>query len=710
MKLQIAAGKNKGSGIHLFLTFLLLFLVFRFIHLSADPPDNLSPTSCGEYGDPGNYAFNARNKVLFGQWTIDNFNLMYISPIPHVFTYLAFRCFGPGIWPMNLVPLLFSILIFLVLYFLSSQYFRDSRWLFFWLLAVNYPFGMYGRIANRIMPMTFFVLLALFFFLKAWQKHKYFFFVSLFLGCSFLSKGKILYFPVLVIPLSFFLILIQRKELFQVKLNLKRLAFFFAGALCIAVPWYLLLYAPHQTVFRDFASINVEAMFPSRLLHGLGNWFLRPPFSFYSSNRLLSLLLFFYFSYVLLLFASRHRGTRIAPLEVICSLWVLVGLFINSVIGYRPIRHYIEFSIPLLILTSIFLTRLVSCFRLQVELSRRKTFAFFLFLLIWVGVTSYVRYFSSSENTLRHPYGLVLITGLISLALTISVYLFLTHFAHGKEIALPRKIAIWGLVLFVSIYSSQNLKDYITWVQRATFNLKVISRDLGKAFPRAVFSGLLAPSISLENRNEAHTSWANFVNYESDFLKMKKVTYLFLGSYNHESSYYENHFPEEWNKARFLVRYKIWRSWFLLYEIQDKPYPTKESFSYEAEKMERDIGLPLFDTQSSQRFSVFVRSGERGVIAKEKIIVQEPRLVKGNLLIRPCEMVEEGPVAFLIIQRSGAILSRKAFYFRHPREHSFPGFQTLGFKVFLPQAGDYEFLIQSSGNFAFCLDKMDLLN
>lgn len=710
MMLRTLSEKSRGSGDHYFLISLLFFIILRIVHLSADPPDNLSPTSCGEYGDPGNYAFNARNKVLFGQWAIDNFNVMYLSPIPHVFTYVAFRCFGPGIWQMNLVPLFFGILIFLALFFLSSPYFRESRWLFFWLLAVNYPFGMYGRIANRIMPMTFFVLLAIFFFLKAWEKPKYFFLSSVCLCCSFLAKGKIIYFLVLVIPLAFLLILIQRKETFQIKLNLKRFLFFAAGALSIAIPWYLLLYVPHQTLFKDFASINVEAMFPRRILQGLENWFLRPPFSFYHSNRLLSLLLFLYFFYLLLLLANRRGGSRITPLEILCSLWLIVGLFINSVIGYRPIRHYIELSIPLLILAGIFLTKLISHFRLQVQVSRKKTFAFFSFLLIWVGVTSYARYFSFSGNTLRHAYGLALITGLISLALTMGVCLFFTRIVGGKEIVFPRRIAIWVVIICVAVYSFQNLRDYIVWVQRATFNLKIISRDLGKAFPAAVFCGLLAPSISLENRNRVHTSWMNFVNYDRQFLKMKKVTHLFLGTYNHEPYYYENHFPEEWSKAKFLVRYKIWRSWFLLYEIQDKPSAVQELSSYEAEKMERDIGIPLFDAQASQRFSVFLKQGQRGVVGKEKIVISEPREVKGNLHIKPCHREKDGPVAFLVILKNGYVHSRKTLYFSRPIEDSGGGFQTIGFRDFLPRAGEYEFLIQSSGNFAFHFDKMDLVH
>ncbi len=90
-----ADGGRKGIWAPLALVLLLSF-VPRIVHLSADPPVRISPTSCGDYGDPASYAANARNKVLFGRAQVDDFNPMYGSPVGHLATYLIFRSSAPG--------------------------------------------------------------------------------------------------------------------------------------------------------------------------------------------------------------------------------------------------------------------------------------------------------------------------------------------------------------------------------------------------------------------------------------------------------------------------------------------------------------------------------------------------------------------------------------------------------------------------------------
>ncbi|MFA9454071.1 MAG: hypothetical protein ACERK6_09165, partial [Candidatus Aminicenantaceae bacterium] len=58
--------RPKTSLIILLLLFAVLFGM-RFIHLGADPPDDWTQTSLGYMSDPGGYAHNSRNQVLFGR-------------------------------------------------------------------------------------------------------------------------------------------------------------------------------------------------------------------------------------------------------------------------------------------------------------------------------------------------------------------------------------------------------------------------------------------------------------------------------------------------------------------------------------------------------------------------------------------------------------------------------------------------------------------
>jgi 4-amino-4-deoxy-L-arabinose transferase-like glycosyltransferase len=690
---------------------LLLFLIFlslRIVHLSADPPDNLSLDSCSEYGDPGNYALNARNKALFGRWQIDGFGGLYVVPIPVLVTYGSFLAFGVGIWQMNLVPLFFSALCWLALFLLASRYFPESRLLFFILLSLNYPWGIYSRINDQVMPMTFFVILAIYFFIKAWDGPKTFFLSALFLSLSFLSKEKILYFLVIVIPLSFVLICFQRRELKDWKLNLTRIAYFLSGSAPIAGLWYFFLYLPHRNVYENLLGLNVSHMVPKSLNGAVSNWLRRPAFAFHPGNAVLTFLLFFYFLSLLFFLYKKDKNETgaLLPLKIICSVWLVVGLAINSFFGYRPIRHYIEFSIPLLILSSLFLTRLPASFRLRIRLKNRGLFIFLSFLLIWVATTSYSRRIFSRETLYGRPEKVLLVTTLLAVAFSALLYLAVRFLFSAKDLTLPKTAAIGLAAVLLVLYSYQNLKTYGDWAAHATYNLQSIGRDLGRAFPQGVFCGLLVPSLSLENRNKAHTSWPNYANDEPDFLKREKVTHLVVGTFNDEPKYYENNYSEEWKRAKLLARYWLWRSWFLLYEIQNEPALPIRSPVYESETMERDVGRPFFDPQAGNRFAVFVAKGERGVIGREKVFFPAGVRLRGRLYAKLGDGGQPGSFLLLRIIRKGVVIFNKPFA-------GLAGdigneYKAFDFELSLPGSGDYEFEIQSSGGRGFAFDKIEL--
>jgi 4-amino-4-deoxy-L-arabinose transferase-like glycosyltransferase len=631
-----------------------------------------------------------------------------VVPIPVLVTYGSFLAFGVGIWQMNLVPLLFSALCWLALFLLASRYFPESRLLFFILLSLNYPWGIYSRINDQIMPMTFFVILAIYFFIKAWDSPKTFFLSALFLSLSFLSKEKILYFLVIVIPLSFVLINVQRHELKDLKLNLTRIAYFLSGSVPIAVLWFFFLYLPHRTVYENLLGLNVSHMVPKTLNGAVSNWLRRPTFAFHPGNAVLTFLLFFYFLNLLFFLFKKDKkeAGALLPLEIICSVWLVIGLAINSFFGYRPIRHYIEFSIPLLILSSLFLSRLLTSFRLRVRLKSTRLFAFLSFILIWVATTSYSRRLFSRETVYGRPEKVLLVTTLLAVALSVLLYLAVRFLFSAKDLALPQTAAVGLAAVLLILYSYQNLKPYAAWAARATYNLQSIGRDLGRAFPQGVFCGLLVPSLSLENRNKAHTSMTDYANDEPDFLKRQKVTHLVVGTFNDEPKYYEDYYSEEWKKAKLLARYWLWRSWFLLYEIQNEAALPIRSPVYEAETMERDVGRPLFDPSAGGRFAIFVDKGEKGVIGREKVFFPAGAGLRGRLHIKLRGREQTGPFLLLRIIRKGVVIYKKPF--SPAAADSGIEYKAYDFELSLPGSGDFEFEIQSSGGRGFAFDKIEL--
>jgi 4-amino-4-deoxy-L-arabinose transferase-like glycosyltransferase len=684
----------------------VLFLATRLIHLSADPPNNISIDSCSEYGDPGNYAFNARSKVVLGQWNIDELGAAPFSPIPHFLTYLSFLIFGTGTWQMNLVPWLFGGLLLLALFILASRYFPEARLLFFGLLVVNFPFGIFGRINDQVMPMTFFVIPAIYFFLKAWDNPRFFILTSLFLSLSFISKSKMIYFHLGVIPLAFLLITLQRGEGRNVKLLFLRIVYLAAGLLLVAVPWYFLIYSRYPEVFHNIVALNSAAAIPKSIPHALSNWVQKPPFSFHPANRILTIVLFAYLLILLLKLFDRKVKSRLSALEIICVLWLVVGLGTQAFLGYRPIRHYIEYTIPMLILVSLFLVRLSAGWRIDHALKKRGLFLGALFVLVWAGLSSYSRRFVTTEIWFSHRERVLLIALLISIGATILLYVLLDKGFPRWKIVLPKNAARLALAVVVAIYAYQNLAEHARWLRDPTYDLKTIGRDLGKAFPQGIFSGLLMPSLSLENRNTVHTSFPGYANDDPGFLERAGVTHLFVATYNNEPDYYQKVFPDAFGRAKLLARYRMWRSWFLLYELRKAEPIADDPTRHEAEIMEREAGIPLFDSRASGAFSVRVAVTKPVIIGREKIGLPGHAEFQGRLFIKTDDGASEGLVVRVRLSRKGIVHYEKKFGLDPASDSS--DYLALPFKCYLEEPGSYLLEVRASGRGVLRFDKVEL--
>jgi 4-amino-4-deoxy-L-arabinose transferase-like glycosyltransferase len=607
---------------------------------------------------------------------------------------------------MNLVPLLFSLLLLAALYLLASKFFPDARLLFFVLLALNYLYGIFSRINDQVMPMTFFVIPAIYFFLKAWDRSPYFLLTSLFLGLSFLSKSKMIYFHAAVIPLAFLLITIQRGELRDPRLLAKRVGYFLAGVLSIAIPWYVLVFSRYPTVFRNIAALNTEAAWPGGLGMALGNWLRKPPLSFYPTNRPLTFVLFFYVLALLIVLFDKKSKAKLAPLEIVCSLWLLIGLGANSFIGYRPIRHYVEFTIPMLILVSLFLTRLLKGWRSDALLKKRGLFFAVLFVLMWTALSSFAKRIFSPEDMAGHKDKVLLLSLFLAAALAALLLIALDKGLRTGRLAVSKKAAAAAAILFAAVYIYQNIAEYVAWAGNPSFNLRTIGRDLGKAFPDGVFSGLLVPSLSLENRNPAHTFYPGYANDDPGFLKREVVTHLFLGEFNDEPSKYVAFFPEVMDRARLLVRYWLWRSWFYLYDIREGPRPPDQPGVLEAEIMERETGMPLFDPLASGRFAVRVETLKPQIIGMKKTQFPAAGKFRGRLWIRTEGREPDEAAILLRLIRKGIVIYEKKIALLWTQGES--GYQPYPFDGFLPNEGPCVIEIRASGKGVFFFDKFEI--
>src|SRR5215212_6445861 len=86
---------------------LAVAAILRGLFPVADPPWH---TTVGiVWHDEGAWVHNARNKALFGAWSQDAWNPMYIAPVFTGLEYLAFEALGVGVRQARTVPELAGI-------------------------------------------------------------------------------------------------------------------------------------------------------------------------------------------------------------------------------------------------------------------------------------------------------------------------------------------------------------------------------------------------------------------------------------------------------------------------------------------------------------------------------------------------------------------------------------------------------------------------
>jgi 4-amino-4-deoxy-L-arabinose transferase-like glycosyltransferase len=574
------------------------------VHLSADPPATLSD-SAGPYGDPGGYAINARNKVVFGQWELDRLNPMYISLIPHFMTYLSFRLFGVGIAQMNLVPIFFCCLILVLLYLIVKKMFGSSMGLVaVYLLGISYLFIMYSRIANRIMPMIFFLVLSLFFFQKGTKKREWFFFAGLSSLLALISKGVCLYI-LSAFFLGFLVYLVLNMNLKQSLLPLSYFIFGFSAACAI---WIVFVYIPYGYMFKSIADINIQFLIPPKSIPKMLEHFWTRPSLLLDNMPVISLLAFF--SSLILVYRLIHKPKSVNLIECLMIVWFIAGFAYFSIIYQRVTRHFIPQIFPMVFLSATFIHDFLRSHRITRPKKFRQLFGLALFFWLLFPISMILKQnLEKLPKSLSNIWMATGLLGILTLVVTLLFFLLMKLWPKGFEISLSpslKKAIVLGLLAAVLFF---NGTKYLAWALKPQFKLKQTSTDLGMAFDQAVISGLWAPVVCLENKHRAHESYPGYVNDEKDFLEKFQITHVFASTFfgGLENNYYWQNFPEAMKGAKLLAKYPIWKGFVLLYDLNPTPEHTTEKNLYEAEIFTQQETMPRYDPDSTGTFAAYAK-------------------------------------------------------------------------------------------------------
>jgi 4-amino-4-deoxy-L-arabinose transferase-like glycosyltransferase len=144
----------------------LVAIALRLSFPTADPPWT---TTVGiVWHDEGAWVHNARNRALFGAWSTDAWNPMYIAPVFTGLEYASFALFGVGLWQARLVSELAGIAsVVLLALGIRRIAGREAGLIAGALLATNYVYVMWNRAALMEASMVGFMVAGWYCYVRA---------------------------------------------------------------------------------------------------------------------------------------------------------------------------------------------------------------------------------------------------------------------------------------------------------------------------------------------------------------------------------------------------------------------------------------------------------------------------------------------------------------------------------------------------------------
>jgi len=324
----------------------LLLCVPRWAFLAYDAPEDLD-WSWGELVDSGNYAVNARNKVLTGRWTLDEWNLMYLNPVPHLFTYLSYRLLGVGYWQTQVVPALFSSLTLAVVFAVLYRAF-GFRWAYLGmvLLGIHYLHWTYARIGNRTGELLFFLALAVYLWLRGTERPRAWFGAGLATALAYMTKGLTHPFTLALLLASLDVAVEREGRSFRGAWN--RCRWLLLGLGVGFLGWGLFVFWPHRDVFRMFFGWDWDLRRPRSWLDVLRHLWTEPGAAY--MLRYMPVLTVVGALQVLTVPIRRLGGLPTSPLERLAWLWFVTEFGAYSLLYYRYLRFWLPAFLALFFL------------------------------------------------------------------------------------------------------------------------------------------------------------------------------------------------------------------------------------------------------------------------------------------------------------------------------------------------------------------------
>ncbi len=486
-----------------FLAIAAIALGLRLIFPAADPPWN--PTVGVVWHDEGAWVHNARNKALFGAWSLDAWNPMFIAPVFTALEYGAFELFGVGVRQARLVSELTGFASVLCLAWgVGRLGGRQAGLAAGALLATNYVYVMYDRAATMEASMVAFMVASWYFYVRAQASPRWAWLAGAGALLAFFTKASAAFF-VAAIGLEALLAWLNLTR--QDTPEARRAGFITLLSLVVCGVLVLALFViPHWTDYRFYnwqMSVTRKPAYDAKSLFDRVTWF---PILHDIFTRMWFTVLVGLTAAVGLLARWRHA----APPERLLGLWIALGtaeLILHDVGNERRFLIFVPALVALAALAMVrdrvLLPEAVATVPRTVALLS----APLVFFTLYVMTGPLVR--------LLHLYEVgpnVRLAAALAALATAAIYA--TWPRVPRWCARTPWTARAGLLVVTLVVLGQ-IGQFIQWAAGRSYKNYQASIELGRVLPAGTLvHGKLANGLALENRIKPIFVGRGFGNYD----------------------------------------------------------------------------------------------------------------------------------------------------------------------------------------------------
>jgi 4-amino-4-deoxy-L-arabinose transferase-like glycosyltransferase len=480
---------------------LAVAALMRGLFPAADPPWN--PSVGIVWHDEGPWVHNARNKAMFGEWSMDQWNPMYIAPVFTGLQYVAFQTLGVGVRQARIVPQALGLLsVWLLALGVARLAGRRAGLIAAALAGTNYFYTMWNRAALMEGPMVAFMVASWYCYVRADDRPRWGFAAAACALLAFFTKASAAFF-VVALGLDALVSILRSRATSAPSRNASAGLWTLGGLVVCGTVAMTLFVLPNWPSYRFYnwqMSVTRKPSYDVKSLVDRVSWF--PLQDAFTRTWFVLALAAAYAGGLLARWRELKRGERLL------LLWVLLGGAELILHDASNERRFVFFIPALAALASLALGRLQILPSSLEAMPRRRA----LLALPIVLYGAYVVFASIVRIAfLREISPNVRIAG--ALALIFAGVLYATWPRLPR--ALGARLTARGAIVLAVLLSAGNVLQYVQWAVGRTYKNYEASRAVGALLPAGTLvQGKLANGLALENRIRPVFIGREFGNYD----------------------------------------------------------------------------------------------------------------------------------------------------------------------------------------------------